>query len=181
MTRQEFALVMAVLAKGAGVKQTDAGQAEVYFDLLGDLPGPAVHEAARRALLEHKYPTMPPVGLIRQHAISLMGEHTVGPEAWRLALAAVRRYGAANESRGLLTLPPDVAGAVRTFGWRIICDATHEDLGIVQTQFLKVYETLSRRDERKALMPPMTPAAAALVQGIGARSLSEPSLPQLTK
>lgn len=178
VTRAEFSIVLAFLAKGVGVKNTDAGQAEVYFDLLGDLPAPAVEEAARRALLEHKYPSLPPVGLIRQHAIAVGKERTTGPEAWRLILAAVRRYGAAGESRGLATLPADVAHGVRCFGWRVICDATDNELGIVQTQFLKVYSTLESSYDRKALMPPMGRACAALVGGIG-HAIEEKPMPRL--
>ncbi len=173
MTRAEFARVMAYLAAGCG-KPASLEQTQVYFDLLEDLPGPAVEEAARRSLLEHKYPTIPPVGLIRQHALAMNGERTTGPEAWRLVLKAVRRYGAVGESRGLATLPADVAHGVRCFGWRVICDATDDELGIVQTQFLKMYETLSRRDDRKALMPPMSPAAAAICGSI-AKALPEAS------
>lgn len=173
MTQTEFGTVMAYLSAGVG-KAATLEQTRVYFDLLGDLPLPILQEAARRALMEHKYISLPPVGVIRGHAVSISGQRTLGPNAWELALAAVRRYGSLHETRGLATLPADVAEAVRAFGWRIICDATNEELGIVQTQFLKVYDTLGKRSEQTALMPPMTPACAALVESI------EDSLPRLT-
>jgi hypothetical protein len=141
MTRQEFGIVMAFLAKGTGAKNIDAGQAEVYFDLLADLPLPLVQEP--------------------------------GPEAWRLAIGAAERYGEANESRGLATLPADVAAAVRAFGWRVLCDARRDELGIVQTQFLKVYATLEMRSDRRELMPPMSEKCAAICGTIGLPALEE--------
>jgi hypothetical protein len=69
-TRQEFAAVMAYLGSAVG-KEPTREQAEVYFDLLGDLPTDALQLAAKRAALEHKIATLPPAGLIREHAAAL--------------------------------------------------------------------------------------------------------------
>ncbi len=170
MNKTEFAEVIAYLAAGTG-KPASIEQTRVYFDLLCDLPLPLVQEAARRSLLEHKYPTLPPVGLIRSHAVSMTRDRTPGPEAWRLAIGAAERYGESNESRGMATLPADVAAAVRAFGWRVLCDARRDELGIVQTQFLKVYATLETRSDRQELMPPMSEKCAAICGTIGLPAL----------
>lgn len=180
MSKTEFASVMAYLAAGCG-KPASLEQTRVYFDLLGDLPLTAVQEGARRALLEHKFPTLPPVGLIRSHAVSLGNERMTGAEAWQLILAAIRRYGLAHQARGMISLPPEVAHAATVFGWRLICETRDDELGIRQTAFLKVWDALAKQDDRKCLMPPPNAANAILTQGIGIPSTDEKTIPRLTQ
>jgi hypothetical protein len=91
MTRTEFAGVMQSIAGAVG-KEPSARGAEVYFDLLGDLPLPAFQAAAKRAILEHEYASFPTVAMLRRLAMEAIEatEPTAG-EAFRLACMAARR------------------------------------------------------------------------------------------
>lgn len=179
MTRIEFAPIMAYLATACGASAPTREQAEVYFDLLGDLPAQLVQSAAKQVAMEHNYPNLPPVGLIRKAAIALREPTTPGPKAWEMFCKAVSRYGSGrqrlwangrfheidNEQLGLASLPPDVARAARAFGWNTLCDTTREDMGIAQTQFLKVYAQLGAHEQREAIMPPDVRALANELAG----------------
>ncbi|MCC6419526.1 MAG: hypothetical protein IT429_14935 [Gemmataceae bacterium] len=151
MTRDEFAQVSAYLSAAVG-KPMPRDQLEVYYDLLKDLPGAAVAAAARQALCESRYPTIPPVGTIRQLAVAATrGRLPTWAEAWELALRAVRRFGVDREREGLASLPPVVAHAARCLGWRSLCDAT--DLETPRAQFRDAYGPIADREEHLQALP----------------------------
>ncbi len=188
MTRDEFAPMMGFISAAVGVPMSrETG--EVYFEFLADLPTPIVRAAVRQVLMNHDYPTLPPVGSIRKAAVALQSPPAVpGPEAWKLFLAAVRRYGSSKlprmvagelrdydgETMGLASLPPAVAHAARCFGWQRLCDTTPEHIGIAERDFLQAYAALGKRDEQSAIMPPSVRAVAELASGIGGM----PALPE---
>lgn len=150
-------------------------QTAVWFDLLGDLPAAAVKAAVRTVCIDHGFPTIPPVGLVRKAAVAIQAPPAIpGPEAWNLFLAAVRRFGSGRRSRmvkgemrewdaseqGLQSLSPVVAHAAKCFGWQRLCDTSGEHMGIAERDFLQSYGTLEKRDEQLAIMPPSVRAIA---------------------
>lgn len=151
MTREEFAQVTGYLSAAVN-KPMLREQIEVYFDLLKDLPAIAVGAAARQALVESQYPTIPPVGVIRQLATrAVQPEALTWGEAFQLTLQAVRRHGLDGERQALASLPPVVAHAARCLGWRSLCDAT--SLETVRAQFRDIYAPLAEREERQWTLP----------------------------
>lgn len=166
MTKQEFLPILAYLQVGCGMKgQPTEEQVKVYFDLLHDLPAAAVGAAAKQALIDHEYPNLPPVGVIRRHAVAIQKPSKVpGPEAWRLALEAARRFDPdvdGSAQRCFAKLPAEVRRAVECFGGLgVIVNTT-----LCQHQFLERYESLGEHEERVAIMPPSVKAIAAQVAG----------------
>lgn len=160
--RVEFAAVMAYLGAACD-RQVTREQAEVYFDLLGDLPLPVLQAAARRAVLESQYPTLPPVGVLRRLAVEAADAEPVkdAQEAVDLVRRAVSRYGYNRVGEALATLPPVVSKAVEAFGWRRLCYST--DGAIIWAQFRDSYEALAGRERRQRLLPePLKRQLAAL-------------------
>lgn len=193
MTALEFAPIMAYIATATGAPKPTREQTEVYFDLLKDVPLNVLSAAAKQAVLDHVYPTLPPAGVIRKAANALQQPATTGPEAWRLFVAAVRKHGSGkrrvfraghdpvdidNRETGLASLPPQVARAAANFGWETLCDTSPDDMGIAQTQFLKVYATMADHEQRLAIMPPSVKAVAAGIAG--AFGMPEPKQLQLS-
>lgn len=169
MTRQELAGVLAYLSSAVG-KPVPNDQAAVYYDLLGDLPAEAVKLAAQRALLESRYPVIPPVGTLRALATEILrdsqGEQELPwPDAWRRALAAVATYGLARPRDALASLPDAVRDAVEAIGWQSLCDADPADLGTLRAQFRDAYGVLREREERARLLPPRLRDEAARLLG----------------
>lgn len=173
MTREEFGTIIAYLSAGVG-KEFTRHQAEVYFDLLGDLPLPALQLAAKRALLESKYPTLPTVGTLRELATdgAVGSSQLTAAEAWRMASKHAgtlccpydfigRERTADVQKRVLASLPPEVRRCGEAIGWREI--AKTDDPDITRAHFLKAFETVSGRQRREALMPANVKALAASV------------------
>lgn len=176
MTMTEFAPIMAMLESGSGMREAvRAEQAAVYYDLLRHLPEMVARAAAKQALIEHKYPSLPSVGLILSLANELHQPAIPEPIAWSMFLKAVRRYGSGirrlyaggkvietdNSVVGLASLPPQVRRAASAFGWQTMCDTPNEELGFAQEQFRKLYASLEQHDTRQAIMPPEVKAIAA--------------------
>lgn len=155
--------ILATLTAGSGTRSPpSAEQAEVYFDLLGDLPSAVLMAASRQALVEQQYPTLPPVGVIRRLAVALIQPPTTTVEAWGEVLSAVRCYGLDRRQKALAQLPPALARVAAPL-WEIICECPDASLTFVQKQFTEAYQAVSAQAERQALMPP---AVRSLAEGL---------------
>lgn len=66
MTRTEFAGIVRLIAGGVG-REFTAANLEAFFEVLGALPAEVVRDAAKAALQEHRFSTIPPVGAIYAH------------------------------------------------------------------------------------------------------------------
>lgn len=178
MTSNEFSEVLAYLV-AALQKPISRETAEVYFDLLGDLPIEALRIAAKRVALEHPWATFPSVAELRQAASETMRGRVceVSPaEAWDLASRVARQHDPEQSgpywSRGRIWesqwaaitegVSPLVLRALRTFGVRAICYGT-EPTGVIRGQFMKLFEQLAARDRREALLPGSVKSAIASV------------------
>jgi hypothetical protein len=167
-TRQEFAAVMAYLGTAVG-KEPTREQAEVYFDLLGDLPAADLERAAKRALMGHNFPTLPPAGVIRQQATEFMDPPITAGEAWAMVMRAVANGHYERPEPSLKRLPPRVAAAARAYGWRALCDMPLASQQTTFAQFRDVYQSIDTRARTEAALPAglRSPAVAALMGGIG--------------
>jgi hypothetical protein len=157
MSRKEFAAIMTYIGIATNKPLGDEAL-EVYFDLLGDLPADELQLAAKRVLQEHKWATFPTVAELRaaaaESAQGRIAELSAG-EGWRLAWQAVGRIDLEQDGsldRATKHLPPVVLEAMRVFG---IAALVHGDepVGVVRSQFVKIFEQISARERRKALMP----------------------------
>src|SRR5262249_28732759 len=126
VTREEFAEVCAYLA-AAIARPIPRAQAEVYFDLLGDLPAPVLRAAARQALAASAYPRRPRVGVVRRLAVEqLQDDLPPAAEAYRLVLRVVNaRRG--DRGRLLDDLPEPVRQAALAMGLDSIGDSTEPE------------------------------------------------------
>jgi hypothetical protein len=145
MTHNDFAAVITYLGEGTG-KPLSLPAAEVYWDLLSDLPLAALRVAAKQALLEGQYPVFPPAGVLRRLAVEALmyGRGDPAPEeAWALVRRALSEFGYYREAAGLASLPGLVRRAAELLGWQSMCDSTEPE--ILRAQFRKVYEGGHRR------------------------------------
>lgn len=172
MLRSEFVPVMAFISAAVG-KPVSEETVRVYFDLLGDLPLLALHLAAKRAVLESQYPTLPPVGTLRRLAVEAMQPSRLPPdEAWELTRKAILRFGYYREEAGLVSLPDEVRRAAECLGWQSLCDSTQPE--VCRAQFRKAYESLSERKQRMDLLPQsMRKTIAQLSQGFALPALTD--------
>lgn len=153
MNRVEFGKVLAFLSAGCG-KALTHDAAEVYFDLLGDLPAAALQGAAKRSLLEAAYPAFPSIATLRKLATEAMtGTKATAAEAWDLVCKSVSRHGLSGMGRALASLPAAAARTAQAIGWRQLCDARVDDMDTIRAHFLRAYEQVAERERREALLP----------------------------
>lgn len=174
MTRTEFGPILAYLGAACG-KSVSVEQAEVYFDLLGDLPVAALRAAARLAVLESQYPTLPPPGTLRQLALEALAVETVPAPAEALVLVTrVLRAPGYQLTAALKALPEPVRHAAEAFGWSRLRESTNWTA--TAAQFRDFYAALAGRARRERLLPaPLRQQLADLAgAGPGPRLLGGP-------
>ncbi len=154
MDRSDFTKIMVYISASCG-KPMNVETAEVYYDLLGDLPVPVLQSAAKQACLENTSGFFPPVGVLRRLAVRITsGNEITWGEAWELGLRAVRRFGDKREA-GLASLPLLVRQAVKCFGWQALGDVRNDEIEYAREQFRKLFDPLAARENRTSLLPPM--------------------------
>lgn len=174
MTRMEFANSMAFIA-AAIQKPLPKESAEVYFELLGDLPLEALQLAAKRVVLEHRWATFPTVAELREAASDILRgqlSSISAAEAWAAAWQAAGRIDldvAGSADRALAKVPPLVQAAMKAYGIPDLCHGK-EPVTVVRSQFMKMFDQLAAKATRQALLP------ASMQEAITARSQPLPLL-----
>jgi len=156
MTRLELAQVLAYIGAAIG-KPPSADLAEVYMDLLGDIPIEALRLAAKKVVLEHKWATFPTVSELREAAAEVMrsDKEPTPAEAWAIAWRGIGKIDPEVDGsieRGCKDLPPLVVEAMQVMGIHALCYGK-EPVAVVRAQFMKVYEQLQTRNYRERLLP----------------------------
>jgi hypothetical protein len=179
--RAEFAGVMLYIAKGCGIPLSEQS-AEVYFDLLGDLPIEVLWFAAKRAILENQYHVFPPVAMLRRLATAAMHDpdEIDGAEAWGIVRKLIVTKGYNRQADALAAMSPKVRAACEAIGWQRLCDSTEPESS--RAQWVKTYDAIGVRVQRERLLPPamrqmlqqIAPARPAeLYEGRDPRSAAE--------
>ena len=161
MTRAEFREVMAYIEAGVrdGLKRESA---EVYYGLLKDLPVEALRLAAKRALLEHRYPTFPTIAMLRDFAtLAIRGEVQDLPwgQAWKVATRAIARCDVdvdGSVERAFRDVPPIVRAAVEAFGFMALYNLPPAQMETARAHFRDIYDQLADRQRRTGLLPSVT-------------------------
>ena len=158
MNRKEFAAVMAYIQSGCG-HAIDATRAEVYWDLLKDVPLQTLQLAARAVLLGRTWPSFPQVGEIRAAVVDIEagGWAVTSGEAWGFAQRAARNTDLevdGSMARAMKDVPEIVRKAIRDIGMGNIIRALVRGNGtVMQSQFIKAYESVVARQRKVALLP----------------------------
>lgn len=155
MNKAEFTHIMAYLEAGSGTsKPVTELQAEVYWDMLGNFPADAVRRAAKQALAESQYPTIPPVGVL----VRLCGAGEVKTEsralvAYATASKAVQKHGA----YASVDFDDPLANAVirDMGGWERFCDWNPNEIQWRQRDFLSLYSARTQSGVAAELAAPL--------------------------
>lgn len=166
MNKREFLKAISLLAAGCGfAKDVPEATAEVYWQILKDLPADAVNAAVINILAKHQYSNLPPVGQIRTEALRLsQPQIPTAIEAWGEVMRAIAKHGApGEEEKALALLSPVTRDVVRSIGWRAInyCD----NIDVIRGQFRKAYDEQAERSRERQAMPAEVRAFTERVAG----------------
>ena len=152
MKKTETIKIMGMLAAAyPNAKVVTEAQVEVWHECLQDLDTQQTLTATRKHIMESQY--YPTIHDIREQ-IAKINMRTLEPgEAWGQVQKAIKHYGYYRELEALASMDPRAAEAARAIGWQQICHTPSDSLGVLRSQYFKIYDGLSKRDYTKALLP----------------------------
>lgn len=125
----------------------------LWSKMLSDVDFEVAQAAVEKYLAESSFP--PTIADIRQRIADL----TVFPEktsieAWGDVKEAIRKYGSYREADAMKSLMGVTRKVVESIGFRTLCLSENEMAD--RAHFLKVYDTLAKREHQEALLLPST-------------------------
>ncbi|MEG3071053.1 MAG: hypothetical protein RQM92_09765 [Candidatus Syntrophopropionicum ammoniitolerans] len=148
MTEKEMGKLFAFLtALYPNIKIKD-GTLEAWYEVIGDLDAGVAKAAFVEVLSMQHIPCMPAVGAVRESAARMMGNVPPLPaDAWALVREAIRRDMPAER------LHPAIQRAVRGMGGLDAIGYAEVSIGVLQTQFMRLYEPLAHSEQTRAQLP----------------------------
>lgn len=124
----------------------------IWHDCLKDVDTKIAVAAIKKYILENVFP--PTVADIRKQVVNIQapgGEILDATSAWSEVMSAMRNYGFYKQKEGLSSLSPVTLKVVKAIGWRELCLC--ETLDVIRGQFLRMYETMAKREMEDRLLP----------------------------
>lgn len=159
MTLDEVGNLVALAASNfPHLQEKEMGPAVILWrKMLSDLPYDLAEAAVCKVLATSKY--WPNVAEIREAAVSIMGNAAPLPaDAWAMVREAIRRDLPAEK------LHPAIQRAVRGMGGLDGIGYAEVPIGVLQTQFMKLYEPLAHDEQSQAQLPASVRAFLAGVE-----------------
>ena len=130
----------------------------VWYSMLSDLPNELLEAAIHKHILQSANSYFPSINEIRIKATEVITpESNTAAEAWGEVVKAITEIGLRpydkDSNKALDSLKPLTRKVVEAIGFRTICMAEEESVGVVRGQFLKMYDQISSRQKQEALLP----------------------------
>ena len=126
----------------------------VWYSLLSDLSYEVLEAAIQKHILQSGNSYFPSINEIRTKATEIVTpESSTAAEAWGEIVKAIQKYGLIRQEEALSSLKPLTRKVTECVGFRTICTAEEESIGVVRGQFLKMYDQISTRQRQDALLP----------------------------
>jgi len=148
MTQKDIAELFAELTALYPNIQIKKGTVEAWEKHIGDLPRNIGYAAFMEIIATQQIPCIPAVGRVREIASRMMGNSAPLPaDAWAMVREAIRRDLPAEK------LHPAIQRAVRGMGGLDGIGYAEVPIGVLQTQFMRLYEPLARDEQTQAQLP----------------------------
>ena len=123
----------------------------LWSSSLSDVDFEIASMAVQKYMLESVYP--PTVADIRSRVADFVApREKSGIEAWGDVKTAIRKFGYYNEAKAMASLTGPTKQVVESIGFRTLCMSDNEMAD--RAHFLKVYETIAKRERDDALLLP---------------------------
>ena len=143
----------------------EAGKEDALITLwemmLSDVDYEVGQVAIKKYMIESVYP--PTIADIRARIADVtVARGKTGIEAWGDVKMAIRRYGSYNEQKAMESLKGATKRVVESIGFRTLCLSENEMAD--RAHFLKVYDTVEKREREDALLLPEIRSAMTTIQ-----------------
>ena len=129
----------------------DKDSAMMWYSLLKDLPYEHASVAIQRYAMTNKFPPTP--ADIREQIVTIGDDSIDWGEAWGNVLKAVSRYGYANEAEALDSMDDLTRRAVKSLGWKNICQTEIDEQMALRANFRMIYEQSKDKERTEAKLP----------------------------
>ena len=148
MTKKDLSKIFAFLTALYPNIQVKQGTLAAWYEVIGDLNADVAKAALVEVLSTQRIPCMPAVGAVRESAAKILGHAAPLPaDAWALVREAIRRDMPAER------LHPAIQRAVRGMGGLDGIGYAEVPIGVLQTQFMRLYEPLAQDEQTQAQLP----------------------------
>lgn len=170
-------LAMIAMAGFPGIQDKNVRPiALIWSRVLEDVPYEIAEQALMRVLARVKY--FPTAAELREAVLEMTSEELpTAWEAWAEVRRTVQKYGFYEPQAAQSDLNPLVWKAVSVIGWREICLTDEPE--IVRAQFVRVYDTLLRRERDERSLPMALRAGGYLPKSLPERrkKVATPAFP----
>lgn len=150
----ETAKLLAVIAAAYPEKFTiNDVKVNLWHNLLKDISYEVANIAIQKHILES--PFVPTIADIRKAATEIMTpeeQKIDAATAWGEVTRAISIYGFYRPEEALASMSPITARVVRFMNWQELC--LSENQGVTRGQFIKMFESVSKRESQDKLLPP---------------------------
>lgn len=135
-------------------------QAQVYYELLNDIPLEFLQHAVLRALQEVEGNYVPSIATIRRFASEAQwGQLPSWGDEWERVTTCCRKFGRMRWDDTAKVLGPFTTKIVRQIGWSNICDS--EMPGVQMSQFKELYtHAATVESQRRCLSEELRPGSS---------------------
>ncbi|NMA64746.1 MAG: hypothetical protein GX957_00695 [Clostridiaceae bacterium] len=151
MTRDQFKYIVVALSsnyKNFGFEAKE--QFDFWYSMLKDLDYAIAEAAVKKLVCESPYP--PTIADIRKAAADVSSPKLQSAsDAWGEITSAIRNYGWYNVVGALDSMSPLTRKVAKIMGFRELC--LSENQMADRAHFLKLYETLERREKADRALP----------------------------
>jgi hypothetical protein len=76
-----------------------------------------------------------------------------GEDVWDEVLKAVRRFGYYQQERAFAGFDPQTKRLVNSLGWSAICKCSEDKIGIMRSNFVKMWDNVKSQEKEHELVP----------------------------
>ncbi len=146
MNKVETAKIAAILSATFPDRAFTREQIEVWHIMLEDMPYPLAEEALKAVLSKNRF--FLTIAEIREEAAAIARPIPLAAEAWEEVKKAIEKIGSWGTP---VFSDPLIKKTVDSFGWLDMCRS--ENIDVVRGQFIKLYESVARREKEFILFP----------------------------
>jgi len=150
ITKAEVTKLLTVIASMYPRFEVNELKISLWYDMVGDLSYQAAQMALKKTMLTSVYP--PTVADIRAAVADITAvEQLDAGKAWGEVMRAIHKCGFYNPEDAYKIMSPCTELVVKQISWREICCC--EEIGVVRGQFMKMYDSMKKREETNKLLP----------------------------
>lgn len=127
---------------------------EIWSEMFEDVEFSIALVAVKKLILESPFP--PSIADVRKQVSEILTPEVNkidAGQAWGEVMRAVKNYGFYDPEGALKSMSPITREVVKRISWREICMQEEEKMGVLRGQFIKIYDTMAKRQKQDALLP----------------------------